>query len=36
MLGQNDDLVMALCGAVWIGSKLIGPILKAKPARRAN
>lgn len=30
MLGQKDDLVMALCGGVWIGSKIIGPSLKAK------
>ena len=30
MLGQKDDLVMALCGGVWIGSKIIGPSLKAQ------
>lgn len=29
MKGQRDDLVMALSGAVWIGSKLIPPVNKA-------
>ena len=29
MQGQHDDLVMASCGAVWVGSKIIGPSLKA-------
>jgi hypothetical protein len=28
IVGQHDDLVMALCGAVWIGSKLIPPVSK--------
>ena len=32
MQGQKDDLVMALCGGLWVGSKIIGPLLKA--ARR--
>ena len=36
MQGQKDDLVMALCGAVWIGSKLIGPVLRAKTVRRGG
>ena len=38
MQGQKDDLVMALCGALWIGSKLIGPILRQDPmvSRRMN
>lgn len=26
--GQHDDLVMSVCGAVWIGSKVIPPLLK--------
>jgi hypothetical protein len=26
--GQKDDLVMALCGALWIGTKLIPPVSK--------
>jgi hypothetical protein len=36
MLGQNDDLVMALCGGLWVGSKIIGPMLKQErtPSRR--
>lgn len=28
MTGQHDDLVLALAGAVWIGSKLIPPVTK--------
>lgn len=28
MVGQRDDLVMALAGAVWIGTKLIPPVIK--------
>ena len=28
MAGQHDDLVLALTGALWIGSKVIPPILK--------
>ena len=35
MHGQKDDLIMALTGGVWIGSKIIGPFLKAKKLRRA-
>jgi hypothetical protein len=31
MDGQKDDLVMALCGGVWVGSKIIGPTLKGAP-----
>jgi hypothetical protein len=34
--GQHDDLVMALCGAIWIGTKLIPPYnkqLKIDPKR---
>jgi len=27
-LGQHDDLVMAACGATWIGSKVLPPLLK--------
>jgi len=35
MQGQKDDLVMALCGGIWVGSRVIPPILKgAKPAKR--
>lgn len=38
MEGQHDDLVMALTGGCWIGSKIIQPVLKAKtyhiPTRR--
>lgn len=35
MQGQKDDLVMALCGGVWVGSKIIGPSLKAaRPIKR--
>lgn len=30
MEGQKDDLVMALTGGCWIGTKLIPPVLKAK------
>lgn len=30
MTGANDDLVMALAGAVWIGSKIIPPLTKQK------
>lgn len=26
--GQHDDLVMALCGAIWIGTKLLPPVTK--------
>jgi hypothetical protein len=38
MQGQKDDLVMSLAGGLWIGSKIIGPLLKAaktikKPVR---
>lgn len=29
MAGQHDDQVMALCGAVWIGTKIIPPVHKA-------
>jgi len=36
MLGQKDDLVMALCGGLWIGSKIIGPSLKAERSRRVG
>jgi hypothetical protein len=39
MQGQHDDLVLALTGAVWIGSKIIPPILKAQtfaPRSRRN
>lgn len=32
--GQHDDLVMAACGAVWIGSRIIPPILKAEKFRK--
>ena len=28
MEGQRDDLVMALCGALWLGTKLIPPVNK--------
>jgi len=28
LAGQKDDMVMALAGGVWIGSKVIPPILK--------
>lgn len=28
MAGQHDDLVLALTGALWIGSKVIPPVLK--------
>jgi len=28
MAGQNDDLVLALTGALWVGSKVIPPMLK--------
>lgn len=31
--GQHDDMVMACCGALWIGSKVIPPILKAQKFR---
>lgn len=31
--GANDDLVMALCGLTWIGSKIVGPILRAETPR---
>jgi hypothetical protein len=31
--GQKDDLIMALAGLTWIGSKLIPPLLKAKKFR---
>lgn len=34
MQGQKDDLVMATCGGLWIGSKIIGPSLKAESSRR--
>lgn len=30
MEGQHDDLVMALAGSAWIGSKVIPPTIKAK------
>lgn len=30
MEGQKDDAVMALTGGLWIGSKIISPVLKAK------
>lgn len=30
MAGQHDDLVMALTGGVWVGSKLIPPMLKSR------
>lgn len=30
MQGQHDDLVLALTGAVWIGSKIIPPVLKGQ------
>jgi len=36
MKGQKDDLVMALAGGVWIGSKIVGPILKATSFKRAS
>lgn len=36
MQGQKDDLVMALCGATWVGSKVVGPILRAEKLRKAN
>jgi hypothetical protein len=36
--GQHDDIVMSVCGALWIGSKVIPPLLKAQtfktPVRR--
>lgn len=36
--GQHDDIVMSVCGALWIGSKVIPPLLKAQsfktPMRR--
>lgn len=35
LAGQRDDVVMALAGACWIGSKLIPPILKAKNYRKS-
>lgn len=28
--GQRDDMVMALTGGCWVGSKVIAPVLKAK------
>lgn len=28
--GQHDDLVLSLCGALWIGTKVIPPILRQK------
>jgi hypothetical protein len=28
IIGQNDDVVMALAGACWIGTKVIPPLLK--------
>jgi hypothetical protein len=31
--GQHDDVVMALAGACWIGSKLVPPVLRAKQYR---
>lgn len=36
MEGQHDDLVMALTGGCWIGSKIIGPTLKAVTYTGAN
>lgn len=36
MDGQKDDLVMAMCGGIWIGTKIVGPSLKAAPKRRAG
>jgi hypothetical protein len=39
MEGQHDDLVMALTGGCWIGTKIISPVLKARvyhiPQRRS-
>jgi hypothetical protein len=35
MAGQHDDLVMALALAIWIGNRLIPPLLRAAPPRRA-
>ena len=32
--GQHDDMVMAAAGAIWIGSKVIPPILKARSFRQ--
>jgi hypothetical protein len=34
--GQNDDLVMAFCGALWIGAKVIPPVLKAQKFRAVS
>ncbi len=31
--GQHDDLVMATCGGLWIGSRVIQPVLKAEAVR---
>lgn len=38
MLGAKDDLVMALAGACWIGSKIIPPLIKQQrfPSRAAR
>lgn len=36
MAGQRDDLVLALTGALWIGSKVIPPVLKYKPVPGAT
>lgn len=38
LAGQHDDMVMALCGGCWVGTKIIGPSLKAVsyPRRRAS
>lgn len=33
MLGQHDDIVMALAGGCWIGSKVLPPVLKQKKFR---
>lgn len=39
MEGQHDDLVMALTGGCWIGTKIVPPVLKARvyhiPSRRS-
>jgi hypothetical protein len=33
--GQHDDLVMSVCGSLWIGSKIIPPFLKQESYRDA-
>jgi len=36
LAGQHDDLLMAMTGGIWIGSKVVPPILKAKRYRKQS